>query len=64
MLIQGISDFKQVNDTANEEKCIAELQAIPEKLAALKDKISYLGSLLEVQPKTELPKELVQYIPQ
>ncbi|MBQ6702757.1 MAG: O-antigen ligase family protein [Clostridia bacterium] len=64
MLIQGISDFKQKNDIANVEKCTSELKKIPERLAALSERISYLGSLLDEQPKTALPEALIQYIPQ
>ncbi len=62
MLINGIELYKQAGDLKSQQICISELKAIPQKLDALNDRISFLGKKIKDQPQTRLPDVLVEYI--
>lgn len=62
MLIQGIYMYGEIGDEYSAKYCRKELVKTSETVSRLDDRLSDLGKMIEDQPKTELPKDVVEYI--
>ncbi len=62
MLLVGESLYMQAGDAQSAEFCRDKREKVTARFYHMKDKISYLGSLIDDQPRTELSPEIVQYI--
>lgn len=62
MLINGIFLYERAGDTYSAEVCREELLSVVEQLQSLPDKQSKLGKMIQDQPETELPSEIMEYV--
>ncbi|MBQ0110468.1 MAG: hypothetical protein KBS41_00865, partial [Oscillospiraceae bacterium] len=62
MLVNSIALYSRDGDEYSANYCKQELIYTYARLGQLNQKLSYLGKLIKDQPKTELPKDLQQYI--
>ena len=62
MLITGIEMFKQKGDDENVKICENQLIVAKRKVERLGMTLSEFGKMIQDQPKTQLPKELAEYI--
>ena len=62
LLLQGVSLYQRQGDAESVDYCRKELFAIPDRLARLKDRQSALGKLIQDQPVTTLPEEILAQI--
>ena len=61
MLINGINLYTQAGDTYSAEICQKELRKTVKRVKTLDMRLSDLGWMIDDQPVTELPKEIMQY---
>ena len=64
MLLTGMGMYQKAGDTRSVEFCIKELQNTLKLLESNKQRLSSLGKMIDDQPVTELPAELLQQIKQ
>ena len=64
MLLTGMGMYQKAGDTRSVEFCIKELQNTLKLLESNKQRLSSLGKMIDDQPVTELPAELLQQIRQ
>lgn len=62
MLIQGIYMYEQIGDENSADYCRQELINTKQCLAGLEDRLSDLGRMIDDQPKTDLPDDIMKYI--
>lgn len=62
MLVNGILAYEQIGDTASADILKEELLALKRSIEGNKDKISKLGSMIDEQPITTLPSDILKYI--
>ena len=62
MLLNGIYLYGQIGDINSIKYCQEELINTKNKLVNNIERLSYLGEQITDQPKTELPKEILDYI--
>ncbi len=62
MLIYGIESYTAQGDTASAAVCREKLLETAQKLEAVNDRLSRLGSMISDQPVTELPEDVREYI--
>ncbi|MBQ9965301.1 MAG: O-antigen ligase family protein [Clostridia bacterium] len=62
MLVNGILAYEQIGDTASADILKKELISLKNGMESNKEKISKLGSMINEQPITTLPAEILKYI--
>ena len=62
MLVKGIPLYLKSGDRESAEICVSELLSAADTVENLGDKLSDLGKMIDDQPKTELPKEISEYV--
>ena len=62
MLINGIFLYSQNGDTYSAEVCADKLLSVYKKLEQLPEKLSKFGEMIEEQPNTQLPEDIINYI--
>ena len=61
-LIEAATIYEESGDFESAGICKEELINTKEKLSQLNDRLSYLGKLIDDQPKTTLPSDILSYI--
>lgn len=64
MLLSGIELYQKAGDKRSAEFCASELKNTLERLEGNKQRLSSLGKMINDQPVTELPAELLQQVRQ
>ncbi len=62
MLVNGILAYEQMGDSASANVLKTELLSLKAGMESNKEKISRLGSMINEQPITTLPNDILQYI--
>ena len=60
--IYGIFLYSQNGDTYSAEVCADKLLSVYKKLEQLPEKLSKFGEMIEEQPNTQLPEDIINYI--
>lgn len=64
MLMNGITLYNQAGDTSSADYCSEKLLSVPERLKDNLDRLSPLGLMIEDQPNTTLPNDILYFMEQ
>lgn len=62
MLIKGIELYKDAGDSKSARICVTELLKTADTVKNLSGKLSKLGTMIDDQPRTDLPDDINEYI--